>query len=157
MTLEQGYCYCIEQAFAAPARRTRHKTYNLKLHLLVQDRDPSQSGKAAKIGYWNFSIRPSDDTPTAFLPDETGKYRVQRMGDQLPFKNREYAHKNFELNIPQQRGIRRDLLFQGKHHQTADAIIVLRSVNRFIQYALDEYFIFRIFYGMVLLVFGSIT
>lgn len=90
------------------------------------------------------------DDITAFLPDEKGGYSELRMGDKLPFKNREYAHKNFEVNIANNASFDGTYYFRVKSHQTADAIIVLRSVNRFIAYALDEYFIFGIFYGMVL-------
>lgn len=90
------------------------------------------------------------DDITAFLPRSDGRYTVRRMGDQLPFRNREYAHKNFEINIANDAAYDGTYYFRIKSHQTADAIIVLRSVNRFVQYALDEYFIFGIFYGMVL-------
>jgi ribosomal protein L37E len=90
------------------------------------------------------------DDITAFLPDGKGGYTALRMGDQLPFRNREYAHKNFEVNIANNAPFDGTYYFRVKSHQTADAIIVLRSVNRFIAYALDEYFIFGIFYGMVL-------
>lgn len=90
------------------------------------------------------------DDITAYLPDGKGGYSVRRMGDKLPFGNREYAHKNFELNIANDITFDGTYYFRVKSHQTADAIIVLRSVNRFIAYALDEYFIFGIFYGMVL-------
>ena len=90
------------------------------------------------------------DDITAFLPDGKGGYSTLRMGDQLPFKNRVYAHKNFEVNIANNASFDGTYYFRVKSHQTADAIVVLRSVNRFIAYALDEYFIFGIFYGMVL-------
>ncbi|TLV03950.1 7TMR-DISM family protein [Dyadobacter luticola] len=90
------------------------------------------------------------DDITAYLPDGKGGYTTRRMGDQLPFRNREYSHKNFELNIANTAAYDGTYYFRVKSHQIADTIIVLRSVNRFIQYALDEYFIFGIFYGMVL-------
>ncbi|KAA0992243.1 7TM diverse intracellular signaling domain-containing protein [Dyadobacter aurulentus] len=90
------------------------------------------------------------DDITAYLPDGKGGYEMRQMGDQLPFRNREYSHKNFELNIPNDAAFVGTYYFRVKSHQTADAIIVLRSVSRFIKYALDEYFIFGIFYGMVL-------
>jgi ribosomal protein L37E len=90
------------------------------------------------------------DDITAFLPDGKGGYSELRMGDRLPFENREYEHKNFEVNIANNASFDGTYYFRVKSHQTADAIIVLRSVNRFIAYALDEYFIFGIFYGMVL-------
>lgn len=85
-----------------------------------------------------------------YLPDEKGNYTVRETGDQYPFGKREYQHKNFEINIPNQARYTGTYYFRIKSHQTADVIVVLRSVNRFIKYALDEYFIFGIFYGMVL-------
>ncbi|SDE85327.1 7TMR-DISM extracellular 2 [Dyadobacter soli] len=90
------------------------------------------------------------DNITAYLPDGKSGYTERKMGDDLPFENREYAHKNFEINIANDAAFEGTYYFRVKSHQTADAIIVLRSVNRFIAYALDEYFIFGIFYGMVL-------
>jgi hypothetical protein len=90
------------------------------------------------------------DKITMYLPDEKGNYIARATGDQYPFKQREYNHKNFEINIGNNEAYEGTYYFRVKSHQTADVIVVLRSVSRFIQYALDEYFIFGIFYGMVL-------
>lgn len=90
------------------------------------------------------------DEITMYLPDEKGNYIARATGDQYPFKQREYSHKNFEVNIGNNEVYEGTYYFRVKSHQTADVIVVLRSVSRFIQYALDEYFIFGIFYGMVI-------
>jgi hypothetical protein len=90
------------------------------------------------------------DDITMYLPDDKGNYSERKTGDKYSFKQREYDHKNFEINIANHEAYEGTYYFRVKSHQTADVIVVLRSVSRFIQYALDEYFIFGIFYGMVL-------
>ncbi|MCF0071048.1 chromosome partitioning protein ParA [Dyadobacter sp. CY261] len=124
------------------------QNYNLKstYWFRIKVRHNPESDKNWMLEFFDQTI----DDITAFLPDGKGGYNERRMGDQLPFQNREYAHKNFELNISNDTSFEGTYYFRVKSHQTADAIIVLRSVNRFIAYALDEYFIFGIFYGMVL-------
>lgn len=124
------------------------QNYNLKstYWFRINIRHNPESGKNWILEFFDQTI----DDITAYLPDGKGGYTVRRMGDQLPFSEREYAHKNFELNIENDAAFDGTYYFRVKSHQTADAIIVLRSVNRFIAYALDEYFIFGIFYGMVL-------
>lgn len=146
-TLEQVLSPALNGRFVTGKTNTP-QNYNLKstYWFRIRIRHNPESNKNWILEFFDQTI----DDITAFLPDENGKYSVRRMGDQLPFKNREYAHKNFELNIPNTAAFDGTYYFRVKSHQTADAIIVLRSVNRFIQYALDEYFIFGIFYGMVL-------
>ena len=124
------------------------QNYNLKstYWFRIKIRHKPESEKNWILEFFDQTI----DDITAFLPAENGDYESRQMGDQLPFRNREYSHKNFEINIPNNKAYDGTYYFRVKSHQTADAIIVLRSVNRFIQYALDEYFIFGIFYGMVL-------
>ncbi|MFD0795584.1 7TM diverse intracellular signaling domain-containing protein [Mucilaginibacter litoreus] len=92
------------------------------------------------------------DDITAYLPDGKGGYYSQRFGDAYQFTNRRVHHKNFEVPL-KQADISGTYYFRIKSHQPADIIIVLRSVNWFIQYANDEYFSFGIFYGMIL-IFG---
>lgn len=124
------------------------QNYNLKSTYWFRIR-VSHSPESRKNWILEFFDQTIDDI-TAFLPDGKGGYSKLRMGDELPFQNREYEHKNFEVNIANDASFDGTYYFRVKSHQTADAIIVLRSVNRFIAYALDEYFIFGIFYGMVL-------
>lgn len=145
-TLEQVLSPALNKRFVT-GRTNTPQNYNLNstYWFRIRIRHNPESSKNWILEFFDQTI----DDITAFLPDEHGKYSMQRMGDQLPFKNREYAHKNFELNIPNDAAFDGTYYFRVKSHQTADAIIVLRSVNRFIQYALDEYFIFGIFYGMV--------
>jgi ABC-type multidrug transport system fused ATPase/permease subunit len=91
------------------------------------------------------------DEITAYLPDGAGHYRERRLGDHFPFSRRLFRHKNFELELDNSHPGEQVYYFRIRSAQIADVIIVLRSVNKFIAYALNEYFSFGIFYGMILI------
>jgi hypothetical protein len=90
------------------------------------------------------------DDITAYLPAEDGQYKIEKFGALHKFNDRQYHHKNFEINLNIYPGKEHTYYFRIKSHQTADIIIVLRSVKWFIQYALNEYLLFGVFYGMIL-------
>lgn len=90
------------------------------------------------------------DHLTAYIPKSDGSYEVKELGDRLNFKHRDLTHKNFEIYINNDHDDVRTYYFKIQSSQISDVIIVLRSVNWFISYALDEYFYFGIFYGMIL-------
>jgi hypothetical protein len=90
------------------------------------------------------------DHVTAYLPQKNGVYEVKEFGDQFKFDQRELHHKNFGLYINNDNDETQVYYFKFQSSQISDAIIVLRSVDWFISYALDEYFYFGIFYGMIL-------
>ena len=90
------------------------------------------------------------DHVTAYLPQKDGSYSKSEFGDTFAFGQRELQHKNFELHIRNDYDDARYYYFKFKSSQISDVIIVLRTVDWFISYALDEYFYFGIFYGMIL-------
>jgi len=90
------------------------------------------------------------DDIIAYIPSADGSYRSKHFGALNKFGDRTYHHKNFEVNLDIYPDKEFTYYFRIKSHQTADVIIVLRSVGWFIQYALDEYLLFGIFYGMIL-------
>lgn len=90
------------------------------------------------------------DHVTAYLPQKDGTYQLKEFGDTFNFNEREIHHKNFELYIKNDTDQAQVYYFKFKSSQISDAIIVLRSVDWFISYALDEYFFFGIFYGMII-------
>ena len=77
-------------------------------------------------------------------------YAVTYLGSSHPFAQRLYQHKNLSLNINSNLYGNNVYYIRLKSHQPANVIVVLRSVSWFIHYALDEYFFFGIFYGMLL-------
>jgi hypothetical protein len=93
------------------------------------------------------------DSITVYSPDKNNRYTATLLGSSHPFSARLYQHKNFSLNIDNNLGGSQYYYIRIKSHQPVNVIMVLRSVNWFINYALDEYFFFGVFYGMIL-VFG---
>lgn len=90
------------------------------------------------------------DDITVYTPNKQGKYSVTHVGASQPFAKRIYQHKNFGINIPHSPKPVSTYYIRIQSHQPANAIVVLRSVSWFIHYAIDEYFFFGIFYGMIL-------
>lgn len=91
------------------------------------------------------------DDITAYIPDAKGSYQQMQLGDRHPFEQRLFRHKNFELPIANDSSQTATYYFRIRSSQQADIIIVLRSVSKFVSYALDEYLSFGIFYGMILI------
>ncbi|MCX2450822.1 chromosome partitioning protein ParA [Pedobacter sp. PLR] len=90
------------------------------------------------------------DHVTGYIPQKDGSYKVKEFGDKFPFHKRKLQHKNFEFYLANDNDEIQTYYFKIQSSQIGDAIIVLRSVDWFISYALDEYFYFGIFYGMIL-------
>jgi hypothetical protein len=89
------------------------------------------------------------DHITAYIPSGNNSYEEKQLGDSYEFSRRELLHKNFEIPITNVGNEVNTYYVRIRSSQISDAIIVLRSVNWFIAYALNEYFFFGIFYGMI--------
>lgn len=94
----------------------------------------------------------SIDKIEAYVPLQNGTYKRLNLGDEQPFTNRLFRHKNFELMLDMKKDTVMFYYFKVQSHEFADIRIAFRSTNRFIYYALNEYFLFGIFYGMILIV-----
>ncbi|MBX2900104.1 MAG: transposase [Cyclobacteriaceae bacterium] len=88
----------------------------------------------------------------AYIPRPDGGHDRRVMGDAYPFNQRTYAHKNFEVQLYPFEPSVQYYYFKVKSHEFADIRIAFRSANRFISYALNEYFLFGTFYGMILII-----
>tara|TARA_R110002020_G_scaffold104834_1_gene244951 strand:- start:617 stop:2329 length:1713 start_codon:yes stop_codon:yes gene_type:complete len=91
------------------------------------------------------------DQITAYIPTEAG-YKELKLGDHVPFGDRVFAHKNFQIPVANETSGIDTYYFKIKSSQKADIRIAFRSYNRFIYYALNEYFLYGIFYGMILII-----
>ncbi|MET4082519.1 hypothetical protein ABIB40_002477 [Pedobacter sp. UYP30] len=90
------------------------------------------------------------DDLVVYLPDSNNHYVAHAAGDEKVFSSRSLAHKNFEFRL--QKESKSQLIYvKVKSRQIADVIVVLRSVDWFIHYALNEYLLFGLFYGMILI------
>jgi two-component system, sensor histidine kinase LadS len=90
------------------------------------------------------------DRIDAYIPS-AGDYQVVQLGDAMPFVDRPFRHKNFELPI-EKANANGYYYFRVQSHEFADLRIAVRSVNRFIFYSLNEYFLFGTFYGMIIII-----
>jgi two-component system, sensor histidine kinase LadS len=88
----------------------------------------------------------------AYIPQENGSYEKISLGDSQPFEKRMFMHKNFEIALHMKSDTVMYYYFKVRSHDFADIRIAFRSTNRFIYYALNEYFLFGTFYGMILII-----
>ena len=80
-----------------------------------------------------------------------GTRQLNRMGDHQPFSHRTFRHKNFEIVIQPKTDLG-TYYFKVRSHSFADIRIAYRSIDRFVYYALNEYFLYGTFYGMILII-----
>jgi two-component system, sensor histidine kinase LadS len=92
------------------------------------------------------------DQLEAYLPEADGGYHRVEMGDQMPFGKKTFMHKNFEVVLDIKKDTVAYYYFRVQSHEFADIRIAFRSINRFVYYALNEYFLFGTFYGMILII-----
>jgi two-component system, sensor histidine kinase LadS len=92
------------------------------------------------------------DNIEAYIPLEDGSFRNVVMGDRNPFHQRLIPHKNFEIPLNMKSDTLLYYYFKVQSHDFADLRIGLRSTNWFVYYALNEYFLFGTFYGMILII-----
>lgn len=85
-----------------------------------------------------------------FTPISAGGFIQQSFGDNFPFSQRLLQHKNFTIKVPEDLDGEYTYYFKVKSRQQANILLVLRTSDYFVHYALDEYFFFGIFYGMIL-------
>jgi two-component system, sensor histidine kinase LadS len=111
----------------------------------------AHTNKTDKIWLLEFYDQTIDELE-AFIPQEDGSYQLVRMGDSRPFGRRMFMHKNFEITLHMRSDRVMYYYFRVKSHGFADMRVALRSVNRFIYYALNEYFLFGTFYGMIIII-----
>lgn len=91
------------------------------------------------------------DEVKAYLPDEKGNYIESISGADLDFGNRLYQHKNFEFLINDTKKGDYTYYFKVKSHNVVNVIIVYRTMDYFVHYALNEYLTYGLFYGMILI------
>ncbi|MDB5110031.1 MAG: chromosome partitioning protein ParA [Mucilaginibacter sp.] len=86
-----------------------------------------------------------------YVPDNNHTYRSYKYGYKYDFLQREYKHKNFTLDLNNNSDTVSTYYVKIKATQAANVLIVLRDIHRFIEYALEEYLAFGLFFGMILI------
>ncbi len=108
----------------------------------------AKSKKVWLIEFYDQSI----DRLEVYIPRRDGSYEARVMGDAKPFKERALDHKNFEVFLNMTKDTVNVYYFKIQSHEFGDLRIALRSYERFVYYALNEYMLFGIFYGMILII-----
>jgi len=86
-----------------------------------------------------------------YTPDHQGAYSQQSFGAARPFDQRFYFHKNFALNLDTAFKGDRIYYFSVKSSHPSNVMVVLKPVVSYFKYALKEYYLFGIYYGMILI------
>lgn len=146
-SFEQINSKAFEHAFKAstsstPQTKKLHKTYWFRIKI----KHNQHAEKPFLLEFFDQTI----DHITAYIPQENQTYHTEVLGDVNAFNKRLINHKNFEIPLKNNGNEVKTYYFKIKSSQISDIIIVLRTAEWFISYALDEYFYFGIFYGMIL-------
>ena len=91
------------------------------------------------------------DDITLYVPNAGHTYKTYKFGYKYNFAQRGYKHKNFTIDLQNNSDTVQTYYVKLTSAQATNVIIVLRDIHRFIEYALDEYLIFGLFYGMILI------
>lgn len=91
------------------------------------------------------------DSLTIYIMKEgEDKYAIYETGDNFNFEHKYYNHKNFE--VPLGKAGKYECLIRIVSHQYVDVRFSIRTFNYFLEYAISEYFVYGIFYGMILII-----
>ncbi|HCW07149.1 MAG TPA: receptor, partial [Cytophagales bacterium] len=122
----------------------KNSSYWIKLVLYL----PTTSEKFWLLEFYDQTI----DSLTAYVPQPNGGYKKVQLGDHQRFKSRLFIHKNFELPITSVPHSTSVYYFKIRSHEFADMRVALRSTSYFVYYALNEYYLYGMFYGMILII-----
>ena len=114
----------------------------------VRIRHTSRSDKQWVLEFFDQTI----DSITAYLPGPDGDYRTVVLGDRISFDARRIKHKNFLIPLDNDHDRMLTYYFRVKANHPVDILLVLRSVDFLVYYATNEYFLFGLFYGLILLI-----
>ena len=126
----------------SPENYNRNSAYWYRIRVKLNSRSKHQW----QIEFFDQTI----DRIDFFEPLGEGGFSQQTFGDSFSFGQRALKHKNFFVKLPENQEGTFTYYFRIKSRQQANVLIVLRTSDYFINYALDEYFFFGIFYGMIL-------
>lgn len=129
--------------FYSPYNLDRESAYWIRLRLKYNP----ESSKRWLLEFFDQTT----DSIEVYFPDNKS-YTKKVIGESLPFAARTFLHKNFAVEIANDSDDVKEYYFRVKSKNRVNVIIVLRSVNRFIYYALNEYFLYGLFYGIILVV-----
>lgn len=127
-----------------PNNKNRQSTYWYRIKVRF---DKQAAGRDALFEFFDQTT----DEVTAYMPTGGGNYSVEESGNNTNFTSRLFHHKNFEFQVVNKAAGEYTYYFRLKSRNLVNVIIVYRTVDYFVHYALNEYITFGLFYGMVLI------
>jgi hypothetical protein len=124
-----------------PDDYNRSSTYWVKLNFKLPEYDGNYI-----LEFYDQTI----DSINVFLRQDGGLYRKYNLGDSYPFSSKSIKHKNFDLTLDANSEF--EAYIQIRNSQYADIRVGIKRIDRFIQYSLNEYFLYGIFYGMIIII-----
>lgn len=91
------------------------------------------------------------DTLEFYQPQENGGFKKFIAGEVFPFKERTYKHINFVFDLQADYSGTRDYYVKVHSRKPAGLIFQIRSTNYFSFYAVNEYYLLGIFYGILII------
>lgn len=110
----------------------------------------AKSLRTGRKNKWIFENQDLHIDELEFYIYEDGKWQSLPAGFQLPFSAREYEHKNFAFDIPLD-STERTFYVKVKSSKPNVILFKIRSSKFFTNYALNEYFILGLFYGVLVI------
>lgn len=111
-------------------------------------RHTTQTRKAWVLEFYDQTI----DELDVYVPQQDGTYELVSMGDGKTFGERTFRHKNFEVVLDMKTDTVMNYYVRVRSHEFADIRVAFKSINYFVYYATNEYFLFGTFYGMILII-----
>ena len=105
----------LADVLAAQSRFTVHTSFKPKDYCFQCSywvKVPLQVGRDVQRKWMLEFYDQTIDYISAYFPNEDGSYRGEQVGDQLPFKEKPFVHKNFEWLIDTDVSGRQDLYFK---------------------------------------------
>lgn len=87
-----------------------------------------------------------------YIKSDDGSFKLIQSGSKRDFNTRYFNHKNFEFVIPESGRQQQTVYLKFQTDHTIMLNMVLRTLKKFTNYALSEYFLLGIFYGMIMLI-----
>jgi serine phosphatase RsbU (regulator of sigma subunit) len=132
-----------------PATLTHTENFNsaywLKFHL---------KNKSSNSHKWVIEIfDPHINYLELYMPDEQGKYVLHKAGNYEPYEIREYHHKNFvfDIDIPTNSNETKVFYVRMVSGGAVSLFNKIRTNDYFQRYALNEYYLLGMYYGMIII------
>ncbi len=125
-----------------PADYNPSSAYWVELDFCISDQN-----KVYLLEFYDQTI----DSIKVFVRHESEKeFTFFEFGDKYNFGDREFSHKNFQVLL--NRAGEYQAYYRVVNQQYADMRVVIQTVDQFVNYALSEYYLYGIFYGMILII-----